>query len=188
MRDLLLDEGAQIDRPLLLRRVGPELREQKQVGDDHLEPVDVGQGPPEHVGHLGLVRMQLSLLEFCPQSGEGRAQLVRGVRRELTLPQQRALGRALGLLDSCQRAVHRPGQAADLVVAHGLLDPAADMPDIDGGEFGADVLDRPEGAACDLPGAPAGEQDEDDDLRREDPVERPGGRHAGHGPARVDHG
>nr|WP_239109331.1 hypothetical protein [Microbispora siamensis] len=121
--------------PLRSAGGGPQPGQQEQVGDDALHPVEVVQRVAEEVVQIGLVRVQLRLLQPRAQCGDGGAQLVRGVGGELTLPFPGAFGAIVGLAQPFQRPVDGPGEPGDLLASACLADPGARFPEVDRVQF-----------------------------------------------------
>jgi hypothetical protein len=79
------DQLGQIHYFCRTRRARLKLRQEEQVGDDGLQPVNVSQSPLKQLVEVGLIRMQLSLFKLRTKACDGGAQLVGRVGRELPL-------------------------------------------------------------------------------------------------------
>jgi hypothetical protein len=86
------DHGGEVDELTLEGRVVREPREQKEVGSDRLEPVDVTDRRVEEPAQVGLVGMQPRFLELGLEPGERAEELVGGVGGEPAKPGRRREG------------------------------------------------------------------------------------------------
>ena len=93
-----------------------------------------------HAG-AGLVRS----VELSAQRGEGAAQLVRGVGKELALP-------GACRLEPIEHGIHRAGQPGDLVVAGRLGHPPVECRCRDVLDLSPDRLHRTQGPSGEQPG------------------------------------
>ena len=141
--DRLAGERRQIDRPRLERASLVEPREQQQVADEQAHAPRLALDP----GHRALeivravARAAIEQLGVGAHGGDGRAQLVRGVRDEPAQARLRRRALGEGVLDLPEHRVERAAEPADL----GRPAVGLDAPrEVAGADRGRRLLDAPQ--------------------------------------------
>lgn len=110
-----------------VRWVRTDLRQHQQVANDLLKPVDVSQRVSQQLAQVRLLGVQPGLFQESPEPGERGEQLVRGVRHESPLLDQRPVDPVPGALHPLQQVAGRQDETNDLIRPWKPVEPAAQI-------------------------------------------------------------